>query len=231
MVRRLRSRFPRRTIAIRADGDFAKPTLLDYADYADCLYAIGMPRNSKLEGQIEHLRERAEKLWQSTGEPVRLYSSFYYKAGSWGRARRIAAKVEYTALGINVRFVVTNRKGSGEEVFNWYEQRGQAENFIKELKRDLAADRLSCSSYRANAFRLQLHAVTYNLLVLFRHYVLRGTQLASAAIDSVRLRLFKIGARVQRSVRRLWFHLATGWPGQPLFAEILVRLAAIRGPT
>jgi hypothetical protein len=150
---------------------------------------------------------------------VRLYTKFFYKAGSWGRARRIAAKVEYTELGINVRFVVTNRKGSGEEVFNWYEQRGQAENFIKELKRDIAADRLSCSSYRANAFRLQLHAVTYNLLVLFRHYVLRGTQLASAAIDSVRLRLFKIGARVQRTARRLWFHLASGWPGQPLFCR------------
>ena len=231
MVRRLRSRFPQRPIAIRADGDFAKPTLLDYAEYADCLYAIGMPRNSKLEAQIEPLRKRAEKLWQDTGEPVRLYTKFFYKAGSWGCARRIAAKVEYTALGSNVRFVVTNRKGSGEEVFNWYEQRGQAENFIKELKRDIAADRLSCSSYRANAFRLQLHAVTYNLLVLFRHYVLRGTQLASAAIDSVRLRLFKVGARVQRSVRRLWFHLATGWPGQPLFCQVQAQLAAIRGPT
>jgi hypothetical protein len=109
MVRRLRSRFPRRTIAIRADGDFAKPTLLDYAEYANCLYAIGMPRNPKLEAQIEPLRKRAEKLWQDTGAPVRLYTKFFYKAGSWGHARRIAAKVEYTELGINVRFVVTNR--------------------------------------------------------------------------------------------------------------------------
>lgn len=231
MVRRLRLRFPRRTIAIRGDGDFAKPALLDYAEYADCLYAIGMPRNSKLEAQIQGLRERAEKRWKETGEPVCLYTSFFYKAGSWGHPRRIAAKVEYTALGINVRFVVTNRSGSGKAIFNWYEQRGQAENFIKELKRDVAADRLSCSAYRANAFRLQLHAITYNLLVLFRHHVLRGTQLAAATIDSVRLRLFKVGARVQRSVRRLWFHFASGWPGQPLFRQIMVQLAAIRGPT
>lgn len=231
MVRRLRSRFPRRTIAIRGDGDFAKPALLDYADYAGCSYAIGMPRNPKLEAQIERLRERAETRWKETGEPVCLYTSFFYKAGSWGHSRRIAAKVEHTALGINVRFVVTNRSGSGEAIFNWYEQRGQAENFIKELKRDVAADRLSCSAYRANAFRLQLHAITYNLLVLFRRHVLRGTQLATATIDSVRLRLFKVGARVQRSVRRLWFHLASGWPGQPLFCQLQARLAAIRGPT
>jgi len=231
LVRRLRTRFPHRTIAIRADGDFAKAPLLEYAEYAQCLYAIGMPRNSKLEAQIAGLRARAEKQWKQTNKPVRLFTSFFYKAGSWGHARRIAAKVEYTALGSNVRFVVTNRPGTGEAVFNWYEQRGQAENFIKELKRDIAADRLSCSAYRANACRLQLHALTYNLLVLFRRYVLGGTQLALAAIDSIRLRLFKVGARVQRTARRLWFHIATGWPGQPLFDEIITRLGALRTPT
>jgi hypothetical protein len=228
LVRRLQARFPRRTIAIRADGDFAKSPLLDYAEYTGCLYAIGMPRNSKLEAQIAGLRARAEKQWTHSHKPVRWFTSFFYKAGSWGHARRIAAKVEYTALGPNVRFVVTNRPGTPEAVFNWYEQRGQAENFIKELKRDIAADRLSCSAYRANAFRLQLHALTYNLLVLFRRYVLGGTQLAHAAIDSVRLRLFKVGARVQRTVRRLWFHIATGWAGQPLFRDIIRRLGTIR---
>lgn len=231
MVRRLRCRFPHRAIAIRADGDFAKPALLDFAEYTECFYAIGMPRNSKLQAHAEGLRVRAEKRWEESGKPVRLYTSFFYKAGSWGRARRIAAKVEYTNLGCNLRFVVTNRRGSAKDVFDWYEQRGQAENFIKELKRDIAADRLSCSAYRANAFRLQLHALSYNLLVLFRRHVLHGTQLATATIDSVRLRLFKVGARVQRTARRLWFHLASGWPGQPLFCLALERLATIRGPS
>ena len=231
VVRRLRARFAHRPVAIRADGDFAKAPLLDYAEYAACLYAIGMPRNAKLEAQVEGLRQRAAQRWQDSGQPVRLYTSFFYKAGSWAHARRIVAKVEYTALGANVRFVVTNRRGTADAVFDWYEQRGQAENFIKELKRDIAADRLSCSTYRANAFRLQLHALTYNLLVLFRRGVLRGTPLATAAIDSVRLRLFKVGARVRRTVRRLWFHFATGWPGQPLFRDVLSRLATIRGPS
>ncbi len=231
VVRRLRARFAGRTIAIRGDGDFAKSPLLDYAEYAGCLYAIGMPRNSKLEAQVESLRQRAEKRWKHTGQPVRLFTSFFYKAGSWGHARRIVAKGEYTALGSNVRFVVTNRPGSAEAVFAWYEQRGQAENFIKELKRDVDADRLSCSAYRANAFRLQLHAITYNLFVLFRRHMLRGTQLANATIDSIRLRLLKVGARVQRSVRRVWFHLASGWPGQLLFCDLLDRLAIIRAPT
>jgi IS4 transposase len=127
--------------------------------------------------------------------------------------------------------VVTNRRGRPEAIFHWYEQRGQAENFIKELKRDLDADRLSCSAYRANAFRLQLHALAYNLLVFFRRAVLVGTELAAASIGSLRLRLLKAGARVRRSARRLWFHFATGWPVQPLFLTVLGRITAIRGPT
>jgi Transposase DDE domain group 1 len=231
-VRRLRARFPKRPIAIRADGDFAKAPLLDYAEYAGCSYVIGMPRNPKLEAIVEPLRHKTEAQWkQSGGKPVRFYTSFSYQTRSWSRSRRIVAKVEYTALGKNLRFVVTNRLGKAREIFDWYEQRGQAENFIKDLKNEIAADRLSCSAYRANAFRLQLHALAYNLLVLFRRIALRATALASATIGTIRLRLLKVGARVVRSVRRLWFHLATGWPGQPLFLLLVDRLAEISGPT
>jgi DDE family transposase len=231
VVRRLRARFPRSRIALRADGDFAKPPLLDYAEYAGCLYAFGMPRNRKLEERVERLREKAEGIWKRTGKPVQLFTSFFYKANTWPHPRRIVAKAEYTTEGKNLRFVVTNRTERADEVFAWYNRRGQAENFIKELKRDLCADRLSCSSYHANAFRMQLHGLAYNLLVLFRRMVLRGTELATATVERMRRQLLKIGARVQRSVRHLWLHLATGWPGQPFFLHVVDRLAEIRGPT
>jgi Transposase DDE domain group 1 len=229
-VRRLQARFPKRSIAIRADSDFAKPELLDYAEYVGCSYTIGMARNPKLEGLVEGLRQKAEAQWRESGKPVCFYTSLSYQTRSWSRARRIVAKVEYTALGKNLRFVVTNRTGRAESIFDWYEQRGQAENFIKDLKNEVAADRLSCSAYRANAFRLQLHALAYNLLVLFRRLALRGTALASATIGTIRLRLLKVGARVRRSVRHLWFHLASGWPGQPLLLDILDRIADLRAP-
>jgi hypothetical protein len=231
LVTQLRRRWPKRPIALRADGEFAKPALLDYAEYAGCLYAIGLPRNPKLEARAQRLCQRARSQWQQSGGTVRLYTDFFYKARSWPHPRRVAVKCEVTALGTNLRFVVTNRVGSAEQIFAWYNQRGQAENYIKELKNDLAADRLSCSAYRANAFRLQLHALAYNLLVLFRRLLLHGTQLASASLAQVRLRLFKLGARVRRSVRRLWFHLASGWPSRPLFAVLLARLGTIRAPT
>lgn len=233
LVRRLRSRFSRRAIALRADTAFSSPEVLDYAEYAGLQYAIGFARNDRLLDRVVGLCEKADWLWESNadGKRVRLYTSFWYRARSWSRARRVVAKIERTAQGMNLRFLVTNRRGRAEDVFTWYEQRGQAENFIKELKNDLEADRLSCMGYRANAFRLQLHVLAYNLFVLFRRHVLRGTELARAAVGTIRLRLLKIGARVKLSARRLWFHLASGWPGRPLLLKVLDRLAALGPPS
>jgi Transposase DDE domain group 1 len=232
LVRRLRAAQPERPLALRADAAFGSPEVLDYAEYAALEYAIGFGRNQRLLEHVMPLCEKAELLWEchADGQRVRLYTSFRYQARSWSRARRMVAKIERTREGINVRFLVTNRRGRAEAIFDWYEQRGQAENFIKELKNDLAADRLSCSAYRANAFRLQLHAVAYNLLVLFRRQVLRGTELARATIGTIRLRLLKIGARIQHSARRLWVHLATGWPGRSLLLVVLDHLTAIGPP-
>jgi hypothetical protein len=231
LVRRLRARFAERSMALRADTAFCAPEVLDYAEYAGLAYAIGFGRNPRLLDRVMGLCEKAELLWEcnADGKRVRLYTSFSYQARSWSHSRRVVAKIERTRDGMNLRFLVTNRRGRAEAVFNWYEQRGQAENFIKELKNDLEADRLSCMEYRANAFRLQLHAFAYNLFVLFRRHVLGGTELARATVGTIRVRLLKIGARVKQSARRLRFHLASGWPGRPLFLQVLDRLAEI-GP-
>jgi hypothetical protein len=232
LVRRLRARFPKRSIGLRSDAAFCSPEVLDYAEYAGLEYAIGFGRNERLLDRVMGLCEKAERHWEcnADGKRVRLYTSFSYQARSWSRSRRVVAKVERTREGMNLRFLVTNRRGRAEDVFTWYEQRGQAENYIKELKNGLDADRLSCTQYRANAFRLQLHALAYNLFVLFRRHVLGGTELARATVTSIRLRLLKIGARVKQSARRLWFHLASGWPGRPLFLQVLDRLNAIGPP-
>jgi Transposase DDE domain group 1 len=232
LVRRLRGRFRHRPVALRADAGFCHPAVFDYAEYAGLDYAIGFGRNERLTDRIMPWCEKIELLWEcGDGQRrVRLYTSFRYQARSWKSARRVVAKIERTREGLNVRYLVTNRRGRAEEIFDWYDQRGQAENFIKELKNDLAADRLSCSAYRANAFRLQLHALAYNLLVLFRRQVLRGTALARATIGTIRLRLLKVGARVKVTARRLWFHFASGWPGRPVFLQALGHLAAIGPP-
>lgn len=231
LLARLRGHFgAKQPLALRADGEFSKPDLLAYAERQGLRYAIGFARNSKLLPLVQPLCEKAEALWARRGARVRLYASFRYQTHSWHQPRRVVAKIERTREGLNLRFVVTNRRGRAAQIFHWYEQRGQAENYIKELKNDLAADRLSCAAYRANAFRLQLHAYAYNLAVLFRRRVLIGTELARSTMATLRVRLFKVGARVHRSVRRVRFHLASGWPGQALFERVLTHLAALGAP-
>jgi hypothetical protein len=231
LTRRLRAKFPEREIALRADAAFGTPEILDYAEYAGLGYAIGFGRNERLYEHVMPLCEKLELEWEcNPGKPLRHYTSFSYQARRWSRSRRVVAKIERTRDGVNLRFLVTNRRGKAQQIFDWYEQRGQAENFIKELKNDLAADRLSCSKYRANAFRLQLYATAYNLLVLFRCHVLRGTQLARATAGTIRLRLLKVGARVKLTARRLWFHLATGWPGRLVFEQALASIRALGPP-
>jgi len=113
--------------------------------------------------------------------------------------------------------MVTNRRGRAADLVAWYDDRGASENWIKELKLDIHADRLSCHRFRANAFRLQLHSLACLLLAYFRRRVLTGSRLATATIGTIRLQLLKVAGRVCRSVRRVWFHLASHWPGQSLF--------------
>jgi hypothetical protein len=135
-------------------------------------------------------------------------------------------KVEVSVLGLNVRYVVTNRSGRAGDVFAWYNDRGVAERYIDELKNGFAFDRLSCSRYRANALRVQLHAIAYALVHLLRQQ-LRDTALATATVTTLRLQLFKVAARVQRTARRLWFHLSSSWPHRDRFvaAHAAVRAA------
>ena len=152
------------------------------------------------------------------------------QAQSWSAPRRIAVKCEYTALGANLRFVVTNRLGTAEEIFACYNQRGQAENFMKEFKADIAADRLSSTAYHANAFRLQLHALAYNLVVLFSQRLLQVIELARATIEQLRVRLFKLGAGVRAAPAGVCGTISPALGPDSLFERVLERLAAIRAP-
>ena len=215
---RLRRAFPVAPIALRADAGFTSPKLHDFLEQERIAYLLGIPHYKEFRGFTKPVIERAQQRFDRTGEPVRLFSSFFYRGKKWPHQRRILVKAEVSDQGINVRCVITNRKGRAEELFKRYNGRGEVENRIDELKNDLKADRLSCSRYRANAFRLQLHTLAYNLMHLLRHW-LQGTPLEKAETSTIRLKLFKVGARIQRTVRRIWFHLASGWPHRSLFIQ------------
>jgi hypothetical protein len=226
----LKRRFPKSQLSYRADAGSATPEIYRTLESFDMLYAIGIASNSVFKKRTQRWLNQAKRKYARTKIPIRLFYSFRHRAGSWNKRRRIVVKIEVGPLGTNVRFVITNRPGRAEQIYDGYDDRGECENRIKEFKRDLSADRLSCHSYRANAFRLQLHALAYQLLVLFRRHALRTTDFAHARLETLRLKLFKVGARFERTARHLWFHLSSSWPGRDLFIEIWQNLTRLLQP-
>ena len=159
-----------------------------------------------------------QRRYRRTQLPQRSFSSFRHRARSWPRQRRICYKAEHTAVGTNLRFVITNGPGRAAQVFAFYNDRGECENRIEEFKNGFRADRLSCHRFLANAFRLLLHGFAYNLVNLFRLQLPQPWR--SAQIETLRAQLFKIGARVRQTARCVRFHLASGWPFQNLFRSV-----------
>jgi hypothetical protein len=226
----LKQRFPHTQISYRADAGSATPEIYRTLESLEMLYAIGIASNSVFKKRTERWLNKATRKYARTKTPIRLFFSFRHRARSWNKQRRIVVKIEVGSLGSNVRFVITNRPGPAQQIYDGYDERGECENRIKEFKRDLSADRLSCHSYRANAFRLKLHALAYQLLVLFRLHALRATDLACARLQTLQLKLFKVGARFQRTARHLWFHLSSSWPGRDRFVAICRTLKHLPEP-
>ena len=215
IVPRLQKEFPKARIKLRADAGFALPLLYEFCEFFGIQYVIGIAANPRLQEKAQHLQRRLARRYRRTGNPQRSFSSFLYRAYSWSHQRRICYKAEHTESGTNVRFLVTNLKGRSRSVFAFYNDRGECENRIEEFKNGFAADRLSCHRFRANAFRLLLHSFAYNLVNLFRLQL--PLSLRSAQIETLRIQLFKIGARIRDTARCIRIHLASGWPFQDLF--------------
>ena len=221
LIKKLKKAYPGALILFRADAGFAVPALYRYLERQEIRYVIGFITNNRVLAQAEPLLKKAQAAYQATGEKQRLFTSFSYQAESWTRPRRIIAKVEYTRLGANQRFVVTNLVRTPQFIYDdLYVLRGDVENRIKELKLDLKADRLSCHRFLANQFRLLLHTAAYVLFWLLRRH-LQGTELATAQVNTLRLKLLKIGARIRETSRRIWVHLASGYPYRDLLAGVL----------
>ena len=186
----------------RADAAFAIPALFDLLEAEGWDYAIRIKGNPKLHERISWLAGRGP------GRPphhvVRRYTSFHYRAKSWSKARRVVAKVELHPgeLFPRVGFIVTNRSLPNERVLAFYNDRGTAEQHIKEGKYALKWTRLSCMRFEANAVRLQLHALAYNLANFLRTLA-TPEAIETWSLTSLRERVVKTGVRLVRHGRRL----------------------------
>jgi hypothetical protein len=226
VIRRLRQQWPGVPILIRGDSGFASPDMYRLCERLGVDFLLGLGPNSRLKKIAASLQEKAKRRFLRTGEKVRLFSSVRYRARRrWPRSYRVLIKAEHQAIGPNVRFVVTTLAGRAQDLYDdCYVARGEAcENSIKDLKNVLKADRLSCHRFWANQFRLLLHSAAYVLMYALRRAA-RGTELENAQMDTLRLRLLKIGVRVESTVRRIWFHLTSSHPWQSLWSLIAGRL-------
>jgi hypothetical protein len=226
LVRALRARWPGVPIELRADSGFATPELYAYCEAHAIGYTIGLVPNARLEALAAPLRGEAQRQQAASADPatttVRLAGEGRYQADSWDRERRVIYKAEALPKGPNTRFVVTSRADDPLPLYDWYVERGEPENWIKDLKNALQADRLSCHRFLANQCRLLLHAAAYWLLDTLRRWLAAAGQ-PRLQLDTLRLRLLKIGGRVWERATHVRLRLASSHPEQALWALLAAR--------
>lgn len=229
IVAQIRRRWPRVRILLRADSGFAREALMVWCEANRVDYLFGLARNERLEAAIETELAAATRASAKSGKPTRCFKDFRYTTlDSWSRKRRVIGKAEVTRGEANPRFIVTSLKRPEAKARYLYERiycaRGEMENPIKECQLDLFADRTSAATMRANQLRLWFAAMAYVLLCTLRRVGLADTQFAKATCGTIRLKLLKLGASVQTSVRRIKVAIASACPWQNEFARAHTRL-------
>jgi hypothetical protein len=256
MVRRIRTHWPDTRITIRGDSHYGRREVMAWCEANDLHYIFGLSGNTVLDQMVEPIADavRAQRAAaqaklvemrcadrpvdaarlrgaEAQANAVRRHAEVSYGAKSWGCQRRVAARIEATPKGLDIRYIVTNLAGGGAEWLyeTLYCARGQMENFIKLHKTQLHSDRTSCRSPLANQVRLVLHTAAYWLLLKVRDTIPKPQPLAVAEFKTIQMRLIKIAARISETATRVRVAFAAACPEADLFSS-LVRSFQPAGP-
>jgi hypothetical protein len=222
IVAQIRRRWEKTHIVLRADSGFARDDLMSWCEENGVAYIFGLAKNARLVATIAKPLAAAAKESRQSGKPARRFKDFTWQTRkSWARPRRVIAKAEWTQGQANPRFIVTSLtdKDSRTLYEELYCARGEMENRIKECQLDLFADRTSSATMAANQLRLWFASMSYVLVESVRRLGLQTTDLANATCGTIRRKLFKIGALVKISVRRVKLAMASGCPYKTAFAQ------------
>jgi Transposase DDE domain group 1 len=230
LIARIRARWPRTGIVLRADSGFAHDDLMAWCEQNGVDFLFGLAKNERLIAEIKRELELVGAKSRRTGRPARRFKTFMWRTRrSWSCSRRVVAKAEWTNGEANPRFVVTSLGANQCKAEYLYEKvycaRGEMENRIKECQLDLYADRTSAATMRANQLRLWFHSMAYVLLCALRRIGLHGSAFAQATCGTIRLKLLKIGALVRISVRRIKISMASASPAAQDWGRAAIRLA------
>jgi hypothetical protein len=223
LVRRIRSHWPATRLTLRGDGHYARPEVMAWCEANEVDFIFGLAGNAVLSRLVEATADDVRVRRAEAAAPVlRRYAETRYGAKSWSCERRVAARIEASTQGLDIRFVVTNlASGSAEWLYDTlYCARGQAENLIKLHKSQLASDRTSCRSALANQVRLVLHTAAYWLMLTVRDAIPRPQALATAEFTTLRMRLLKTAARITETATRVRIAFAAACPEAALFRGI-----------
>jgi hypothetical protein len=231
IVAQIRERWAQTRIILRADSGFAREALMAWCEANGVDFIFGLARNVRLSRAIGAELAQARVESQASGEPARRFKELIWSTRkSWSRERRVIAKAEWTQGEANPRFIVTSLTAADGDGRHLYEEvycaRGEMENRIKECQIDLFADRTSTATMKANQLRLWFASMAYVLIEGLRRIALQATDLANASCGTIRRKLFKIGALVTISVRRIKLAMASGCPYKVAFATAHHALAA-----
>lgn len=227
LARCIRARWPDTRILVRGDSHYGRVEVMAWCEENAIDYVFGLAGNKVLKRLVDASSDDIRTRRALEQKPVlRGYVETRYEAKSWKAERRVAARIEATTMGLDIRFVVTNlAKGSAEHIYDVvYCARGQAENLIKMHKSQLASDRTSCRRAVANQMRLVLHTAAYWLMLTLREAVPATHHLGKAEFATLRLRLLKLGARVTETVSRIRLAFAAACPEASLFRSIAAKL-------
>jgi len=235
IVKQIRAKWPKVQIVIRGDGGFCRENIMSWCESQGVDFILGLAKNARLKRILGKELHEAKRLFEATGSAARVYKDFHYRTRkSWSQKRRVIGKAEHLAKGANPRFIVTSLPEDDYDAATLYEKqycaRGDMENRIKEQQLYLFADRTSASTMRANQLRLWLSSVAYVLINTLREIGLKGTELQKAQCHTIRLKLFKIGAAIRVTVRRVWVSLSTSYPYAEVFTRVLQNLRSIPEP-
>ena len=231
LVKHLRHAWPDTRIVVRGDSHFAYPEVMQWSEaQAHLHYVTGLTSNAVLKKLAHEVVEQAKRAYARDGGKVTRFHTTRYQAGTGSRLRRVGIKVEVSGQGVNTRFVVTDMEQARTQVVyrQLYCARGQMENEIKDHKRYLKSARTSCHRFEANQFRLFLHSAAYVLLDTLRREVLKGTPWARATMETLQLRVLKLGARVHEFTDRIKISLPSSCPVVPVLRRSLTVLACVR---
>ena len=231
LLEEIKEDFPTIPLYLRGDSGFASPGLYEVLEEMDCKYAIRLKENKTLirlaEGANQALY-RATKFNQV--DYAVEYGEFLYQAGTWGHPRRVVFKIEkpYGQLIHTYTFIVTTMEELAPyQVIQFYCGRGKMENFIKEGKSGFDFSAVSSPSMMVNANRLQIHALAYNIFNWFRRLAL-AANMRKMRVDTIRLKLMKVAAKVVKSARYKYFKLCSSCPYKEEFYETLENIRGLK---